>query len=119
MKKRVVNVSEGDRHDFDWGSITWLHSGAFSGSKELTLAEVLIKAGAHNPIHTHANCEEVLYLLEGELDHSCGDEPPSRLVPGSAICIQRGVPHGATCVSKCDASMVVAYSSPDREMTGE
>ena len=119
MRKRVVRTSEGDRHEFDWGNITWLHSGSFSGSKELTVGEVVIKAGAQNPVHTHANCEEALYLMEGELQHSCGDEPRSRLVPGSAICIQRGMPHSARCVSKCDARMVVAYSSADREMTGE
>lgn len=119
MKKRVVNVSDGDKHVFDWGSITWLHSGAFSGSEELTVGEVVIKAGRENPMHAHANCEEALYLLEGELDHSCGDEPSSRLGAGSAIMIQRGIRHNARCISECDARMIVAYSSANREMQGE
>ena len=119
MRQRLVHVTEADRHDFLWGSITWLHSGAFSGSEELTLGEVIIKAGKSNPMHTHANCEEVLYLLEGELEHTCGDEKPYRMKPGSSICIQRGVPHNAKCVGKVDARMVVAYSSAHREMQGE
>ena len=119
MKNRTTQVSSGDRHDFDWGSITWLHSGAFSGAEELTLGEVIIKAGLANPMHTHTNCEEILYLLEGELEHSCGDETPYHLTPGSSICIQRGIPHNAKCVSSNHARMVVAYSSANREMQGE
>lgn len=119
MKHRVVDVTQGDRQEFDWGSITWLHSGAFSGSEELTLGEVVIKAGCSNPMHTHGNCEEALYLLEGELDHSCGDEQGYKLRPGSSIVIQRGIPHNAKCTSGCDARMIVAYSSANREMKGE
>ena len=119
MDKRVVHISEADRHEFDWGSITWLHSAAFSGSEELTIGEVVIKSGHQNPMHAHANCEEALYLLEGELDHSCGDEPSYHLKPGSSICIQRGIPHNAVCTSNKDARMLVAYSSANREMQGE
>jgi len=119
MRRRVVHVSEGEKHGFDWGSITWLHSGAFSGSEELTVGEVVIRAGCANPMHTHANCEEALYLLEGELEHSCGAEPGYKLRPGSAIVIQRGIRHNAKCISDCDARMIVAYSSASREMQGE
>lgn len=119
MKRRVVHCNEGEKHEFEWGSITWLHSGAFSGSEESTLGEVIIKAGMSNPMHTHANCEESLYLLEGELEHTCGEEQPSHLNPGSSICIQRGILHNATCVSSVDARMIVAYSSAYREMKGE
>ena len=119
MKKRTVHLTEGAKTDLDWGSITWLHSGDFSGSEELTLGEVIIKSGRSNPVHTHSNCEEVLYLIEGELEHSCGDEAPYRLKPGGSICIQRGVPHNARCVSETDARMLVAYSSAYREMKGE
>ena len=119
MNKRVVNTTKGERHDFPWGSITWLHSGAFSGSEELTLGEVVIKSGQSNPMHAHGNCEEVLYLIEGELEHTCGIEQPYHLKPGDSICIQRGVLHNATCLSETEARMIVAYSSAYREMQGE
>jgi quercetin dioxygenase-like cupin family protein len=118
MIKRVINQEDADRQEFPWGSITWMHSGSFSGAEELTLGEVIIKSGQSNPMHTHGNCEEVLYLIEGELEHSCGDEPSYHLTPGSSICIQRGIPHNARCVSKEDARMIVAYSSANREMKG-
>ncbi len=119
MKNRVTSINSGDRKEFDWGSITWLHNGAFSGAEELTVGEVIIKSGKSNPMHTHSNCEEVLYLLEGNLEHSCGDEGTYELVPGDSICIGRDIPHNAVCTSDVDARMVVTYSSPDREMKGE
>ncbi|MDO8586670.1 MAG: cupin domain-containing protein [Armatimonadota bacterium] len=119
MKKRVVSSAQGEKREFPWGSITWLHSGEFSGSEELTLGEVVIRSGQSNPMHSHANCEEILYLIQGELEHTCGEEQPYRLKPGDSICVQRGVPHNATCVSERDARMIVAYSSAYREMQGE
>ncbi len=119
MKNRVVHLDQADRHEFDWGSITWLHSAAVSGSAELTVGEVIIKSGCENPMHTHGNCEEALFLIEGELMHTCGEEEPYHLRPGSAICIQRDIPHNAKCISDCDARMLVAYSSANREMKGE
>lgn len=119
MKKRVTRIAECEKQEFGWGSITWQHSKALSGSEELTLGEVVIKSGQSNPMHTHANCEEALYLLEGELDHSCGSEQPYHMKPGDSICIQRGIPHNAMCTSEQDAKMLVAYSSANREMKGE
>ena len=119
MKKRVTRLADCEKQEFPWGSITWLHNGAVSGSEELTIGEVIIKSGQSNPMHTHANCEEILYLIEGELDHSCGDEQSYQLMAGDSICIQRGIPHNAMCTSKQDAKMMVAYSSAFREMKGE
>ena len=119
MKHRVTRCGKGDRHEFDWGSITWFHSGDFTGSSEVSLGEVIIKSGCANPAHTHSNCEEVLLLLAGELHHTCGDETSYDLKPGDSICIQAGIPHNATTTSKCAARMIVAYSSAYREMQGE
>lgn len=48
--------------------------------------------GAHNPLHSHPNCEEILYV--GSCEHKLGDETV-RLGPGSAIRIPRGVRHWA------------------------
>lgn len=115
MKRRVVGPGQGETQVYEWGSIRWIHSGSVSGSEELTLGEVVIKSGCENPLHAHSNCEEVLYLIEGELEHTCGDEPSYRLAPGAAICIQREIPHNARCVSHCDARMIVVYSAPNRE----
>ena len=40
----------------------------------MTFGVVYINAGEGNPVHYHPNCEELIYVLSGECDHSLGDE---------------------------------------------
>jgi len=95
--------------------IKWLFSGATSPGAAQTLGYVVIEPGGKNPLHAHPNCEEVLYLISGELEHSLeGDS--YRLRPGDAIRVPAGAKHDARCVSPEPARMVVCYSVPDREM---
>ena len=64
--------------------------------------------------HQHPNCDEVLYLLEGELEHSLGGET-YHLVAGTAIHIPEGVSHDAMNRGNVIARMLVAYSEADRQ----
>ena len=81
---------------------------------QMTFGFVQIKPGVKNPRHFHPNCDEVLYLLEGELEHSLGNEHV-HLRPGMAIHIPAGVEHDAVNRGAEMARMVVAYSSGDRQ----
>ncbi len=96
-------------------TIKWLFSGQTAPGAEQTLGYVVIQPGAKNPLHAHPNCEEVLYLISGELEHSF-DGAVYRLRPGDAIRVPRGVRHDARCVSVEPATMVVCYSVPDRQI---
>jgi quercetin dioxygenase-like cupin family protein len=96
-------------------TITWLFSGESAPDAAQTLGYVVIAPGEKNPLHAHPNCEEVLYLISGELDHSL-DEAMYRLRPGDAIRVPAGVKHDARCVSAEPATMVVCYSVPNREI---
>ncbi|HEX5499619.1 MAG TPA: cupin domain-containing protein [Thermomicrobiales bacterium] len=111
---RVAIVDADDANQFTWGSIQWLCNGKMAGDAEQTVGYVTIFAGANNPEHYHPNSDEVLYLIEGELDHSLDDEV-FRLTPGTAIHIPRGVRHNAVNVSDVTARMVVSYPTPDRQ----
>lgn len=95
--------------------IKWLFSGQSAPGAEQTLGYVVIEPGQKNPLHAHPNCEEVLYLISGELEHSLGDAS-YRLGPGDAIRVPAGVRHDARCVSQEPAAMVVCYSVPDRQI---
>lgn len=96
-------------------SIKWLFSGQTAPGAAQTLGYVAIEAGQKNPLHAHPNCEEVLYLISGELEHSLGEEV-HRLKAGDAIRVPAGVKHDAKCVGTGPATMVVCYSVPDRQM---
>jgi quercetin dioxygenase-like cupin family protein len=56
----------------------------------------------------------VLYVLEGEIDHSLGDEV-HHLRPGMAIHIPTGTIHQAANTGAITARLVIAFSSGDRQ----
>jgi quercetin dioxygenase-like cupin family protein len=76
---------------------------------------VQIEPGRKNPRHHHPNSDEVLYLLEGELEHSLGNEV-HHLEPGMAIHIPQGVDHDAYNGGRVTARMLVAYPTSDRRV---
>ena len=107
---------EEHRQQEDWGCLRWAASAAHGGSRCTTVLRVHIRSGCSNPRHSHANCEEVLYLLKGRLEHEMGGETVI-LEPGDALIVGPGVPHHATCISEEDADMIVAYPVGKREFT--
>ena len=120
MNFSVRNAQDADatRIDEDWGALTWLASAKIGNAAEQTVGRVTIKAGCNNPPHHHPNCEEVLYLLAGRLEHVAGDEMVV-MAPGDTLVVAAGVPHNARSVGDVDADMIVTYSSADRQVVGE
>lgn len=98
-----------------WGNIQWLITGQSVPGSNMTFGYVEIAAGAKNPLMLHPNCDEVLYLLDGELDHSL-DGFDYHLTPGDAIHIPRGSKHDAINRGAVAARMVVAYDTGDRQI---
>ena len=101
--------------EFDWGSLEWLVSAAQGNSATLTFGRVLIRAGQANHRHIHPNCDEILHLLSGRLEHSYGSSQTFPLEPGDTISIPAGVAHNARSLGPEDAVMVIAFSSAFRE----
>lgn len=97
-----------------WGEIRWLVGQKLQPDSELTFGIVTIAAGEKNERHLHPNCEEVLYVISGECDHSLGEER-YHLTPGMAIRIPRNTPHDAVVTSSEPLHAVIAYSAPDRK----
>jgi mannose-6-phosphate isomerase-like protein (cupin superfamily) len=95
--------------------VRWLFSGALDPGACQTVGYVVIRPGQSDPVHVHPNCEEVLYLLSGELDHAI-DGSVFRLGPGDAIRIPAAARHNARAIGPEPAGMVVLYNVPDREL---
>lgn len=102
----------------EWGSLTWLASRKIGNAEGLTLGRVVIQKGCCNPRHIHSNCEEVLYLLRGKLEHTMGDKKVV-LAAGDTLTVAAGVPHNAVSIGNEDADMIVAYSSGVRDFVLE
>jgi len=110
----AAGTAEQNRRREAWGNLLWLAGRNQTNATGLTLGRVLIKKGASNPRHAHFNCEEVLYLLSGELEHTVGPDSV-RLRAGDTLTVPAGMFHSARSVGDGDADMIVAYSSVDRD----
>ena len=111
----LASRGAGQLAEFAWGAIEWLFNGELAPGAEQTLGYVEIAPGQKNPLHAHPNCEELLYLIEGELDHSLEGEV-YRMQPGQAIRVPAGAQHDARNVGTTTARMVIIYSDPARQM---
>ena len=104
--------------DMDWGKIQCLCRREIDPDAEMTFGMVYINAGDTNSKHYHPNCEEFIFVLSGECDHTLGDEV-HHLKPGMMLRIPRNVWHNATVTSWEPCRMIIAYSSGDRQTVGE
>jgi quercetin dioxygenase-like cupin family protein len=98
----------------DWGELRWLVGNEQMPGARQTFGVVTIHPGKRNPLHLHPNCEELLYVLEGEADHRLGDEM-YHLGPGDVIRIPQGVPHWARAIGDSPVVAVISFSSGDRQ----
>ncbi len=97
-----------------WGSVQWAVREGDPPGAEQTFAVAVFDAGEGNVEHTHPNCEEIVYVVEGEIDHTLGEQR-TRLGPGDLIVVPRGVPHRLINDGQSPARTVIVFSSPDRQ----
>jgi quercetin dioxygenase-like cupin family protein len=110
--------SVAEQQESSFGVLQWLASDAIGNAKGLTLGRVTIKAGDSNPRHCHKTCEEVLYLMQGTLTHTLGEEEFT-LEAGDTISIPAGVYHNGSNAGSVEADMIVAYDSAKRDFVLE
>jgi quercetin dioxygenase-like cupin family protein len=97
-----------------WGSVEWAVREGDPPGAEQTFAIAVFDPGESNAEHTHPNCEEIVYVMEGELEHTLGGQR-TRLVAGDLIVVPRGVPHRLINTGAAPARTVIVFSSPDRQ----
>ncbi|WP_223271364.1 cupin domain-containing protein [Buttiauxella sp. B2] len=83
-----------------------------SNSDDLTLAELIIPAGAIASIHQHPH-EEVNYVVSGIMDFMC-DGKVKTLHPGNAIRIPPNQPHNITCHPDSPGKVITVWT-PSRQ----
>jgi quercetin dioxygenase-like cupin family protein len=117
VQRRTKDESDALASVQDWGTLTWMASAELTGS-DITVGRVVIRPGKNNPRHCHDNCEEVLYLLHGQLTHSFADESLD-MVAGDTLIVPPGVMHNAINTGDTDADMIVVYSEGRRDFRKE
>ena len=114
-KSHMMGRDETKRDEMPWGRLVWMASAAQGNSESMTVGRCEILPGRVNYHHLHPNCDEILHLLEGEILHHVGGENPVAMKPGDTISIPAGLPHYAENTGPGMASMLVVFSSANRE----
>ena len=102
-------------NETSWGSLQWLVGRQTGTSGSMTLGRVTIRPGMGNPTHQHPNCEEVLFVAAGDIEHTLPGGGTVRLGPGDAIVLEPGVFHRAVNVGRDTAVVIVAFNHADRQ----
>ena len=119
MSPSVIRKNDVQIQETEWGSQQWLVSAESGASQQMTLGRVTFKPGRSNPRHHHPNCEEVLYVVAGEIEHTLPEGGTARLQAGDCIVIPAGEAHLAKNIGDDEAVVLVAFSSADRKMVIE
>ena len=98
----------------DFGSVHWVVREGDPPGAETTIGLATFDAGKSNAEHTHPNCEEVVYILDGEVEHTLGSERTT-LRAGDLIVVPRNVPHRLINTSAAAVRAYIVFSSPDRQ----
>ncbi len=117
-EKLLLVAKDAIQEDFDWGQLIWYANRRLGNSQDMTLGQCVIKPGRENPRHHHPNCEEALQVVEGEIEHSLGDELFT-MGPGDTIVIPANIVHNARNIGAGEAVMTIVFSSADRQTVGE
>ncbi len=116
METKLITRNEAEASQITeaWGTLCWTANRQLAGLEGLTLGRVTLNPGHCNPRHSHPNCDEVLYVLSGTLEHSVREQVMT-LKAGDTLVIPSGVPHQARNLGSEVADTIVAYSTGQRE----
>lgn len=110
----VSRAAAGERVETGWGALNWKITDKSMPDTEMTFGTCLIKPGERNPLHSHPNCEEFLYVVSGACEHKLGEETV-RLEAGDTIRIPRNVRHWARALGSEPVFALIMFSSGKRQ----
>ncbi len=96
-----------------FGAIEWIADGG-GASAEMSVAVAVFEPGGSNAEHTHPNCEEFVYVLEGEIVHTLGDHS-TVLRAGDAFVVPRHAPHRLLNHGTAPCRMLIVFPTVARE----
>lgn len=105
-------------NEMPWGRLVWMIASRLGNSETMTFGRCYIDPGEENHRHLHPNCDEVIHLLHGSIEHSF-DEQTIAMRAGDTLSIPAGVVHNARNVGDDEAAFVIVFSSADRQTISE
>ncbi len=119
MESHIIKRTDIPVQNEVWGTLQWLVSAAGGTSDSMTLGRVTINPGCKNTAHRHPNCEEILFVVQGTIEHTLPEGGSVKLEAGDSIVLPRSGGHQATNAGTREAVLIVAYNSAERQTIGE
>jgi quercetin dioxygenase-like cupin family protein len=98
---------------FPWGKLEWYARESLNGAS-MTLGRCYIKPKMENAMHTHPNCDEVLYVVKGSVLHRLDGEE-AEMNEGDSLFIPQGAVHNAFNPGNDEVLLAIAFTSGDRK----
>src|ERR1700733_449244 len=117
---KIVGKDQAVTVEFDWGQLAWFVNGELAPGADMTLGRCILKPGRENPRHYHPNCSEILFVVQGTIEHTISEEGGmKRMTAGDSISIPRNFVHQARNLGEEEAILMIVFSSAARESRGE
>lgn len=110
----VCRADDAEALAFPWGRVAWSASSKIGNSSTMTFGRATMQPGEQPTRHRHPNCDEILHVISGTIEHSLGDALFT-LQAGDTISIPTGIWHGARALGETPAEMAICFSSADRQ----
>jgi quercetin dioxygenase-like cupin family protein len=110
----VTRAPDGEKVPTGWGELNWKITDQSMNGTEMTFGTCFIQAGKRNALHSHPNCEELLYVVSGSCEHRIDGETVL-LNAGDAIRIPRNVRHWAKALNDQPLFALIVFSSGQRQ----
>lgn len=114
---QVSRAEDAEIEEMPWGRLHWRVSAKLGNSQTMTVGSCFIEPGQQNGVHMHPNCDEVLTVVKGHIEHSW-NEQKVQLREGDAISIPAGVFHNARNLGGQICELAISFSSARRETVG-
>lgn len=114
IDRQVRRRGEVAEEPTDFGAVRWAVRAGEPPGAETTLGIATFLPGRGNVEHVHPNCEEIVLVLRGEVEHTLGEQRTT-LFAGDLIVVPRRAPHRLRCTSEEAAEVCVVFSSPERQ----
>ena len=102
---------------FPWGKLEWYARKSLNGT-DITLGFCHINPKMENAMHSHPNCDEVLYVIDGSIIHRLNGEEIS-MNAGDSLLIPQGVTHNAFNPGNKEVILSIAFTTGTRETINE
>ena len=111
----IVYGEDVEALQFDWGTLKMHNEPAVTGSMRFSSGVVVVKPGMGHSRHNHPGCDEIIYVISGEIEQMIDDETPVRLHAGASIFIPADVYHATLNVGWKPAELFIIYAPPGPE----